>query len=101
MQQENQHTLEKLKIREDLDQLRTTMISFLEKSEFRLQQNEKMIEQFNKILLGDGNGHKGHSARIGRLEEIEGKRQSHIKLMWATMIGLLSKIIYDIFGRGH
>lgn len=99
MAQNEEHTLEKLKIREDLNHLTTEVRALIEVTSLRLSVLDKMVEQNRMILLGDGNNQKGHALRIGALEDIERHRQNHFKIIWGTMVGLIGKIIYDFFHK--
>lgn len=55
----------------------------------------KMLERINHTVYGNGN--EGHATRIDRLEIAEKHRYWSFKVIWTSLIGLLMKVVYDLF----
>lgn len=95
-------SLEKLKIAERLSALE---ISFKEDLVEKRMVREKLTEailtlttttkKLDEILRGDGENNTGVVSRLRSLEDAEKKRASHINVVWASIIGLACKSIWD------
>jgi len=67
------------------------------KSQMNLMANNQiMVNKHNEFLFGNGNGEKGVSLRIDRLEGAEESRKWTFKLLWASIITLITKTFYDV-----
>ena len=54
-----------------------------------------LLERYDLIIFG--NSSPGLKTRLDRIEEKERIRQWNLRALWATLLALLSKIIYDLF----
>lgn len=54
-----------------------------------------IIDRHDKIIFGDGT--PGMVTKQDRLEQAENTRRWHFGVIWAGIVGLLLKMIHDIF----
>lgn len=58
--------------------------------------NQTVVNKHNEFIFGNGNGEKGISLRIDRLEGSEESRKWTFRAIWAALITLLTKVFYDL-----
>lgn len=109
-----QFTLEKMEINKRLQEIEKTLTSLdktiatmtviytqtHEAMTRLLSEQSKIMQTHSTLLHGDGVNIKGLLNRIDMLEGIEENRRWTIKAMWTAIIGVIVKIVYDVF-RGH
>lgn len=93
-------SLEKLKIREDLNEVKTELSVLTKEIRLKNELAEKNIEKLNHIIIG--NGMKGLSEKVRNLEENESKRTYYLNAVFIAIIGLACKSIWQWWtGKPH
>lgn len=103
MSQENDLTLEKLKIDDRLREVEKQMATITativsEKGNLTNAINEITTElkHFRYVVI-EGNGKPAYATRIDRLEQIEVNKKYHFSAIWSAIIALIGKLFYDWF----
>jgi len=63
--------------------------------------NQCMTNKHNEFIYGNGNGEKGISIRVDRLEGAEDSHKWTFRAMWGLIGTLFVKIFYDFIRRVH
>lgn len=104
-------TLEKLKIDDRLRSLElqtARLVSHLESEagtwariqsgvDSNFQRMAIIIERHDKLLFGDGN--PGILTKLDRQEQIEDGRKWQFRVIWATIVTMALKTLYDLFAK--
>ena len=73
--------------------------SLTEKMDDRIEQSEKWRQKVDMILIGDGNGRKGHNVRLDRLEQAADRSKWALRVVGAGLIMLALRAIQSFVGK--
>lgn len=65
--------------------------------ERRMDNRAQVLET---TIFGNGGGNLGMKTRVDRLEQTEETRTWSLRALWLGMIGVISRVIYDLIGKG-
>lgn len=71
-----------------------------EKVDERSDVLETQSASMQKTVYGDGNGNKGHTLRIDRLEQTADRNKWAVRTLSAAMMGVLAKTVWGLLGTG-
>lgn len=102
-------TIEKLKLNERLQNVEIQMarlVAHMESERGTMERIEKhnsdmfdrmmqLLNRHDELFFGDND--PGMLTRFDRLEQSEENRKWHLRIIWAALISMASKVLYDIF----
>lgn len=92
MQRDDDFTIEKMKVREDL----TSLMTEVRLTNIKIDEN---IKKLNEIITGNGHPETGHAFRLAQVEVNDKKRQGYMTAIFSTLGLIVTGVITDWISR--